>query len=101
MDPLADLDDWIKRAGKKWFENFGRARVTKRPREHKGLPMPKRTRDDTEAAFIRVRNAITSSLSGPVGDILPKQESTVTLGDLSDKQLEEMLFNQKKIDKAK
>ena len=85
-----------------WMTHYGRVRQTRTERAHKGLPQAKRTVDGSEAAYIRARAAITASLIGPAGDLLPNRTDLVA-DDWAPtpSQAREIEFNENKVKTAK
>ena len=82
--------------------HYGRARTTHCPRAHIGLKQERRTVDGSEAAYLRARAAITASLIGPAGDLLPKRTDLVA-DDWAPtpSQAREIGFNENKVKTAK
>lgn len=95
-----DKDTWVAGAVRQWLRCYGRPRSCRQAREHKGIPQPKRQEDGSEAAYLRVRKAITKSLVGPIGELMPKVQG---LGEatFNDKQVKELAFNDRKQRRAK
>ena len=94
-----DLPALSKAAGKLWLANYGKPRHHTQRRVDAGIP--KGCRSTGEAAFLQAVGQIQKALPIDLGDALPSRSDLVDIDNFNEKQCKEMLFNLKKVDRAK
>ena len=94
-----DVDALTQAATKHWMRAYGRPRCTKAERVHAGLSQG--GKQTGEAAYLRARDAITTSLCGETGRLLPRRHDLEDVDNMTDKQMGEFLFNDDKVELAK
>ncbi|CAK0812469.1 unnamed protein product, partial [Prorocentrum cordatum] len=84
-------------AGKLWIENYGKPRHHTTARMDKGIAAKAKPDDRRgEAHFTRELSKIHQSLNGEAGRVLPSRHDLLDVASLTDKQIAEFKFNDRK-----